>query len=275
MIVSNMYLSIHGVKSDSRNVTCGVPQGSILGPLLFLIFVNDFPNCTEYFNFLLFADDICLSLQFPWKDVGSIHNNINDNLYSVSNWLNANKLVLNTGKTKYMIFSYRNSFSLPSIQFNRTDIECVRSMKYLGVILDNNLNFNLHIDMISSKLSKSVGILTRVVNYLPSGTMLSLYYSIVHPFLSYCILAYYNAPQYLINRLIVLQKRAIRLIVGANFLDSTDRFFKQLNVLKLGSLFTCNISCYFFKCFNVPDFDEDLLLYITNSTNQLAWLQRQ
>ena len=262
------YVSIHGVKSDSRNVTCGVPQGSILGPLLFLIFVNDFPNCTEYFNFLLFADDTCLSLQFPRKDVGSIHNNINDNLYSVSNWLNANKLVLNTGKTKYMIFSYRNSFSFPSIQFNGTDIECVRSMKYLGVILDNNLNFNLHIDMISSKLSKSVGILTRVGNYLPSGTMLSLYYSIVHPFLSYCILAYYNAPQYLINRLIVLQKRAIRLIVGANFLDSTDRFFKQLNVLKLGSLFTCNISCYFFKCFNVPDFDEDLLLYITNSTNQ-------
>ena len=173
-----------------------------------------------------------------------------------------------------MVFSYRNDFDLHYIKLSGVNVECVKSMRYLGVIFDNNLNFKLHTEMIASKLSKNIGILSKVGHLFPRRVLLSIYYSIVHPYLNYCIAAYYNAPNYVTEKLFILQKRAIRLIVGASYLDHTDDIFRELKVCKLQNLFLCNVACHLYKCIMYENFDDDLLLYISRHTNQHSYATR-
>jgi len=268
------YVSIDNINSSCTNVNCGVPQGSILGPLLFLVFVNDFPNCSNRFEYFLFADDTSLSLPFPRKRLNSIHTDINEYLCDVSDWLNNNKLMLNVDKTKYMIFTYRNSFSLQSVKFNGADIECVRSMRYLGLIFDNNLNFDAHIDMVASKMSRNVGIICKICHFFPRSALVSIYYAIVHPYLTYCIEAWFGAPKYLRDKLFVLQKRCVRLIGGVGYLDDVDVIFKTLGILKLEDIYYRSVGVYMFKSINVNNFDDDLLSYVNGHTDQHEYATR-
>ena len=110
---------VNGETSCKRAVTCGVPQGSVLGGLCFLIFFNDFHSASNYFNCTLFADDSTLSVKFPKQSLPEINLTINRHLISVNNWLYANKLMLNSNKTKFMIFSYRGDYNLDAVRIGR------------------------------------------------------------------------------------------------------------------------------------------------------------
>ena len=176
-----------------KKLTIGVPQGSVLGPLLFLIYINDLPMATKRMNSILFADDTTLFTQ------NTVLNNLikemKDDLKLVSEWLIANSLTLNIGKTYFVIFSTREIPNDIQIEVGNQTIERHSSGKFLGVILDEKLTFGEHLSLVTSKISKIVGLFYNLKNKFPLTVIHKLYYSLVYPHLNYCILAWGCAKQ--------------------------------------------------------------------------------
>lgn len=262
------YVSVDGADSNTCDVTHGVPQGSNLGPLLFLIFLNDFPNCSDFFQFTLFADDSTISHTFDRDRIADIHEDINSQLESVHNWLRVNKIHLNVGKTKHMMFSYRGDYQISPIIIGNSQVLPTSSIKFLGIHIDSHLNFSNHVNYLSTKISKSVGILNKLKFTLPSSILKLLYYSLIHPYIYYAIVAWYAAPEYIRNSIFVLQKRAVRCIQGLPVNSHTDSHFKSLSILKVSELYNFNVGIYIYKTINFDDFDCELQQYIVAHLNQ-------
>ena len=158
------YVEIDGTASDKRVITTGVPQGSILGPLLFLIYMNDISYTSQLFKFILYADDTTLfsSIEYSLPTYTSnVDLLLNNELIYICDWLIINKLSLNISKTKYMVFHpYKKDISqlVPSLTINDTEIERVNTFNFLGITLDENVTWKPHISILSNKISKYSGI---------------------------------------------------------------------------------------------------------------------
>ena len=203
------FVHYNGFSSSISGVTCGVPQGSILGPLIFIIYVNDNMNSCKLLHFILFADDT--NLIYSNSDFDMLINNVNQELCNLTNWFQSNRLSLNVKKTHYILFGSKH---VPlnvnnNIYLNNNVIEKVSCTKFLGITVDEHLNWHNHISNLTSQLSRSIGILNRVRYILPRQTLLTLYFTLVHPRLLYGIIAWGNASPTALNRVICLQKRAI------------------------------------------------------------------
>jgi len=162
------YVEYKGVKSDLMSVSCGVPQGSVLGPLLFIIYTNDLANVSKLISTILFADDT--TLYCTGKDLNILVNNVNRSLIDVVDWFRANKLSLNICKTNFILFHSRNmDMSQTNIDLVMGDIhiERVNNGKFLGMILDNLLEWQSHICSLESKMSKQLYILNKVKKGTP------------------------------------------------------------------------------------------------------------
>ena len=163
--------SINNVVSTPEPVTVGVPQGSILGPLLFLIYVNDLPRCLNHCNSILYADDTLI--YYSARTETELQDKINMDLNSLSQWLNNNLLTLNYEKTKCMIFANKRRSTLVStVDINIQDKKVLQetSFKYLGVTLSGDLTWYEHIDNLITKINQKLGGLRRTKEYLDLNT---------------------------------------------------------------------------------------------------------
>ena len=180
------FVAINGFNSDLKHLASGVPQGSSLGPLLFLIYINDFRLCLERTESGHFADDTFIL--FSSAKLGSIESVVNFELKLASKWLKLNKLSLNADKTKLIFFRSKQhplNYNQIFIKFNGVKLMPVDHVKYLGMYLDKYLSWNHHVFQLSNKLSRANGILSKLRHYAPFKTVLQVYYAIFYSHLTY------------------------------------------------------------------------------------------
>ena len=199
-------MDFENVNSDIMHIKTGVPQGSVLGPLLFIVYINDIANASNIFKCISYADDTTLTSilsLFGLNNTPHNHDNINTELDKISEWLKINKLSLNADKTKSMLFHMpQKNIQTLIIIIDTIVIECVDSFNFLGIYLDKYMNWKRHTDYIASKISKSIGILNRLKHILPTEIKIMIYNSLILSHINYGILMW----GYHSDRLYKLQK---------------------------------------------------------------------
>ena len=240
------FVSLGGVVSSRKEISRGVPQGSILGPILFLIYINDLP-CASSLLSLLFADDTTLS-----ESGGNLQEltlKVNIEFQKIVEYFRSNKMLLHPAKTKFMIFNPPRNHSV-SIQINNnnlgeptnpdlcSNIECVSTgtIKFLGINIDPDLSFKAHVTSITSKISKSLYIIQRAKHLLSEKALLTLYYSMIHCHLIYGLNTWSCANKTTLKHLTTIQKRAVRTISNSRYNDHTEPIFKKLKILPVEKL---------------------------------------
>ena len=244
--LSNRQQAVH-IKNEvsyTSIVKMGVPQGSVLGPLLFILYVNDIQNALDFSTAHLFADDTCLLLSD--FNPNNLHLNSKSELQNLKSWLDSNKLTLNASKSNVisLIPSFRNTslLSFPSIPFDDLAINITDLVKYLGIYIDRRLDFKHHISFIESKISRGVGILYKLKNVLPSSALLCVYYSLIHSHLSYGIIIWGSTFKTYLSKLKVLQNKAMRAISGVGWSESATPLYQRYEILKVEDMYKLELA---------------------------------
>jgi hypothetical protein len=233
--------------SSTKNITCGVPQGSILGPLLFLFYINDLGNIFENVQSILFSDDS--NLIAKGSSIQVLKQHINQDIPLLTSWLKTNRLSLNISKTHIMVFGKKtkNQDNSISVSIEGTLLEVVNHTKFLGIILDNGLTWKQHALHLSKKISKSIGILSWAKKFLNKSTLKQLYFSFLYPYLTYCSLILGNASDTILWPIFRTQKRAIRIIENIRGRDSSRAAFKKLKLLRLPDIYRYSALIFVYK----------------------------
>ena len=227
------------------NLQCGVPQGSILGPLLFFIYINDI---TQVSPNLSIADDT--TLLYADTNLDHIFSVFNTELPKLLAWLCSNKLSLNINKTNYIIFHSQNkpitNISHKLVIYN-VEIQKKSHVKFLGIFRDEHLNWTKQYDHIQSNISRTIGIMYKLKDILPPKALILLYNSFILSYLSYGVITWGNCYSKYIKSLLKLQKRAVRLCTGSHYLAHTYPLFKCLRLLKVSDLNIIQTAIFMFK----------------------------
>ena len=216
------------------NICCGVPQGNILGPKLFILYINDMVNVSKIFKFIIFADDT--NLFCTSKDIVSLSVTICNELMKLKKWFALNKLSVNITKTNYMIFCRTKYKDNIQISIGNKLIDKVSETKFLGVIIDDQLNWQSHIKPIVTKLHKNYYIIKKASRLLSMASLTMLYNSLCLPYMLYCCEIWGRASAYLLNKITLLQKKMIRLVHKAFYREHTKPLFKVSNILMFSDL---------------------------------------
>ena len=241
----NQYVSFNGTKSTTLPISLGVPQGSVLGPLLFLIYINDLPNSLSSLNPVLFADDT--TLYYSHSNAYSLSEIINNDLKKLKDWLDANLLTLNAKKSFYIIFSLREVPNDLHISISNISLEKKFEGKFLGITIDEKLTFKSHINSLTKIVSKWTGILCKLKNYIPTNILQNLYYSFIYPHLNYGVLAWGTSNESVLYPLVILQKRIMRIISESPYLAHTSPLFKNKSMLKIKDIYSLHCILYMYN----------------------------
>lgn len=234
------FVSLENTDSSTLEVHYGVPLGSILGPLLFLIYINDLWRSVTQGMCQHFADDTVLLISH--NSAKALRKLANTALIKVHDWICANRLSLNAKKTELLLFkpACKNRFIKFTLTLAGTKIFPSSKVSFLGVIIDSSLTWKAHISELSKKLNRAIGLLAKARHYVPALTLRSLYFSLFQNYLSYGCLVWGFSSNLYLQRLHLAQKRAIRLISFSDFREPTSELFAGLRILKVHDLIEYN-----------------------------------
>ena len=254
-------VDVNGNISSSKNIDISVLQGSILGPILFLCFINDLPNCTILSSFL-FADDTAVLASH--KNIPELVNIVNSELQKITNWLRTNRMAINVSKTKFILFRTRGKkidplqlkiflntneigkpedpsliFPLERVHTDHANPE-MRTYKLLGIHFDEYLSFDQHVSFLCAKLAKMLFCIKRAVNYLTENSLKSLYVAFIQSNLLYCSSIVGCTSKTNIQKIVKIQKKAIRVVTKSKYNDHTSPLFLRLNLMNYENIISYN-----------------------------------
>ena len=246
------HVRINSCVSTSLPVAAGVPQGSILGPILFLLYINDIPNSTKMSSYL-FADDT----NFVESGINGdgLAAEVNVELSNVGRWCSSNKLVVNSKKTEVLRISNlpESNLQMP-IVMQGENVNFSNHCTFLGIVIDKKLNFSRHIDKVSKKISKNCGILYKIRDNLTLKARINYYYAFIYPLLSYNVAIWGGTGSTHLSILIRAQKRIIRTIAGLDRYAHTNPIFADLKILKFNDIYKLSVAVFMYKTQTSPDF---------------------
>ena len=236
----------------------GYEKGTILGPLLFIIYINDLPNCLSNSEPRLYADDTHIT--FASNNIQNLNAVLNEDLAKVDKWLTANKLTLNASKTEFMLIGSRQRLSTfhnpPSLMIDGAPITQVTSTKSLGVHIDQTLSWNVHVENLCKKIASGIGALKIVRPFVPHETLRLIFMSLVQPHFDYCNSVWGCCGKTLASKLQKRQNRAARILTYSNYDANAENLIQKLGWIKLDSQRTINKAVMVYKSLNglTPDY---------------------
>lgn len=233
-------VKINNAQSTKRPITCGIPQGSITGPLLFLTYINNIRDIGLHGHVSLYADDTCLF--YFGSSIQQIVAHAQEDLNKLFSWFQYNLLTINISKTCYVIFKSRNKVipSHDALKINNIIIQEKACEKYLGLRMDSGLTWNAQIEHIRTKLSSLTGSLRRIVRCIPRQIRYTIYNSLVKPHLLYLIQIWGSAAKTKLADLQIQQNKIIKVLFHYNFLTPTSQIYKETKLMTIKQLYIYN-----------------------------------
>ena len=269
----SQYVSISGSDSASKLIKYGVPQGSVLGPLLFLIYINDLHHAIKYSMVHHFADDTNLFV-FD-NSLKSLKKKINIDLKLLCHWLNANKISLNSGKTEYILFRHKlkpMNYEL-KLKINGKKLYPSTSIKYLGIFLDEDLSWKKHVNITSLKLHRANGALAKLRHYVSPSILTTIYYSLFHSHMFYACQVWGQSKNSITNRIFTLQKSAMRIMSFESRRSHSDPLFHNYGILKFFDMVQSQNIVFMHKLLNNVPSDLRITFSLLPSNSTLIILE--
>ena len=256
------------IRSKEMLIETGVPQGSIPGPILFLLYMNDIENCSKLLSFVLFADDT--NIFYSNSCLEAINEVVQTEINKVTEWLNVNKLSLNITKTKFILF--RSINKKPNHDFkitiNNMNIDQVKCTNFLGIIIDECLTWNDHITKVAKKIVRASGIIAKIRHFVNRYAFKLIYYALVDPYFTYGNLIWGNTYKSRIQKIMNIPKKIVRLMTFKSYVEHTELIFKELGILDIFKINDYLTAMFMFRYYHLKNLPEEFNNYFVTA-NQI------